>query len=176
MAKKSELILAEFASPNDLLKAAKKVANLGFSKYDTYSPFPIHGMDDAMKLPHSKLGWIVLVGGTIGLLGGFGMQTFMSLDYPIIISGKAFFSYQAFVPVTFELMILLSAFATVFGMFHLNRIPQHYHPIFKSENFRKVTSHGFFLAIESEDPAYCRDEITDLFKQLNGTNIEVIKK
>ena len=151
-------------------------ADCGYKQFDAHSPFPIHGMDDAMKLKHSKLGWIVLVGGFIGLTGGFGMQTFMSLDYKIIISGKPFFSYPAFIPVTFELMILISAFFTVFGMFMLNKLPEHYHPIFKSDNFRKATSHGFFISIENSDPGYDQEKIVKLMKSINGTNIEIIKE
>ena len=92
-----ELIISEFKNPAELLKAAKKISDIGYTSFDAHSPFPIHGMDDAMDLRPSKLGWIVLVGGIIGLFGGFGMQTFMSLDYKIIVSGKEFFSYPAFI-------------------------------------------------------------------------------
>ena len=113
---KFQIILAEFKNPHDLLTAAKSLTKNGYKSFDSYSPFPIHGMDDAMNLKPSILGWIVFLGGSFGLIGGFGMQVFMSLDYKIIISGKPFASYPAFIPVTFELMILFSAFAAVFGM------------------------------------------------------------
>lgn len=172
----SDIILAEFSNPADLLSAAKTISNHGYQHFDAHSPFPIHGMDDAMNLPHSKLPWIVLVGGIIGLFGGFGMQVFMSWDYKIIISGKPFLSYPAFIPVTFEIMVLISAFATVFGMFFLNKLPEHYHPIFKSDNFRKVTSHGFFISILSSDPGYDEKKICDLLVSINGKNIEVIRE
>ncbi len=172
---KNELVLAEFKSPHDLLEAAKYITKKGYKNFDTYSPFPIHGMDDAMNLKHSILGWIVFFGGFFGLSVGFGMQTFMSLDYALIISGKPFFSYPAFIPVTFELMVLFSAFSTVFGMFALNKLPQHYHVIFKSDNFRKVTSDGFFLAIESCDPLYKQRNVVSELESINGMNIEVLK-
>ena len=171
-----EMILGEFDSPASLLKVAKYLASHGHSHFDTYSPFPIHGMDDAMNLKPSKLGWIVLLFGALGLLGGFSMQTFMSLDYKYIISGKPFFSYPAFVPVTFEIMVLFSAFATVFGMFALNKLPQHYHLVFKSSNFRKVTSHGFFVGIESSDPGYDSKELHNLLVSLNSIKVEIIKE
>ena len=151
---KYQIILAEFKGPHELLEAAKTLTKKGYKSFDTYSPFPIHGMDDAMNLKPSILGWIVFLGGSFGLIGGFSMQVFMSLDYKIIISGKPFASYPAFIPVTFELMILLSAFAAVFGMFALNKLPQHYHPIFKSQNFKKATSHGFFIGLDSKDDNY----------------------
>ena len=170
-----EIVLAEFKNPHDLLRAAKEVSKKGYKSFDTYSPFPIHGMDDAMNLKPSILGWIVLVGGSIGLIGGFSMQTFMSLDYKLIISGKPFASYPAFIPVTFELMILISAFAAVFGMFALNKLPEHYHPLFKSQNFKKATSHGFFLGIDSNDKLYNQDSVKEFLKDLNPSSLEIVE-
>ena len=117
--------LAEFDSPKSLMHAAEAVRDAGYKKFDVYSPFPIHGMDDAMGLRPSIMGWLVLGGGITGLLAGFGIQTWVSIfGYKLIISGKPFFSYQAFIPVTFELMVLLSAFGAVFGMFILNKLPE----------------------------------------------------
>ena len=124
-------VLAEFDSPKSLYHVAQKVRDEGYTKWDAFSPFPIHGMDGAMGLKESILGWIVVIGGAVGLSFGFGLQTWVATTaYKIIVSGKPLFSYQAFVPVTFELMVLFSAFAAVFGMFILNRLPQHYHPLF----------------------------------------------
>ena len=128
-------VLAEFDSPKSLYHVAQKVRDEGYTKWDAFSPFPIHGMDGAMGLKESILGWIVVIGGAVGLSFGFGLQTWVATTaYKIIVSGKPLFSYQAFVPVTFELMVLFSAFAAVFGMFILNRLPQHYHPLFNNLN------------------------------------------
>ncbi|RAP26597.1 DUF3341 domain-containing protein [Candidatus Marinamargulisbacteria bacterium SCGC AG-343-D04] len=171
-----EYVLAEFSCPKQLLHVAKACSDKGYKQFETYSPFPIHGMDDAMNLKPSPLGWIVLCGGTFGLLGGFGLQTWVStVAYKLVISGKPFFSYPAFVPVTFELMVLFSAFATVFGMFALIKLPRYHHPLFKSKNFRKVTSHGFFLSIDSNDELYDEESATTFLKELNGTAVEVIQ-
>ena len=170
-----EILLAEFENPQKLLKAATKLSECGYSKYEVYSPFPVHGMDDAMKLSHSKLGWIVLLGGSIGLIAGFSLQTWVSFHYPLIISGKPFFSYQAFIPVTFELMVLFSAFSAVFGMFALNKLPKHHNPLFKSSYFRKVTSHGFFIGIDSNENGYDRKKLTDLFSTMEVKHIEIIE-
>eukprot|EP01043_Picozoa_sp_COSAG02_P082877 COSAG02_NODE_21010_length_806_cov_1.360679_1_plen_126_part_10 len=113
-------VLAEFANPTELLLAAEKTKAAGYKHFETFSPFPIHGMDDAMGLKPSILGWIVFCGGTIGLSAGMGLQTWAQVvAYPYIISGKPLFSYPAFVPVAFELLVLFAAFATVFGMFAL---------------------------------------------------------
>jgi len=165
-------VLAEFDSPQSLYKAAKKVRDKGIKAFDVFSPFPIHGMDDAMGLKPSILPWLSLTGGIIGLTVGFCLQAWVATTaYPLVISGKPLFSYQAFVPVTFELMVLIAAFFTVFGMFKLNGLPQPYHPLFKSKNFTKVTTDGFFLAIESENV----EETTQFIETLGGTNVESIK-
>jgi hypothetical protein len=172
-----KVIIAEFKDPGALLKAAEATQAAGYKKYDAYSPFPIHGMDDAMGLGQSKLGWIVLCGGTFGLTFGFGLQTWVATEaYKLVISNKPLFSFQAFIPVTFELMVLFSAFCAVFGMFALNKLPEFYHPLFRSNNFRKVTSHGFFIGIEAEDPQFDRDKVESFLKEIGGGSIEVVEE
>jgi hypothetical protein len=174
---KTKCVLAEFNSPAALLVAAKKAKEAGYTVYDAYSPFPIHGMDDAMGLGQSKLDWIVLIGGAFGLVFGFGLQTWVATSaYKLVISGKPLFSFQAFVPVTFELMVLFAAFSAVFGMFAFNKLPQFYHPIFRSVNFRKVTSHAFFIGIESTDPLFNEKETLDFLEKIGGSSIELIKE
>jgi hypothetical protein len=169
-------ILAEFDSPSSLLKAAEKVRDKDYQYFDVFSSFPIHGMDAAMGLKASKLPWIVFIGGLFGLLFGFGLQTWVATTaYPVIISGKPLFSYQAFIPVTFELMILFSAFGAVFGMFALNRLPQHYHPLFKVSSFSTVTSHGFFLMIECKESQFDNNQVQNELKSYGGYNIEVVE-
>ena len=169
-------ILAEFNSPYELIHAAEKVRDKGIKKFDTYSPFPIHGMDDAMGLKDSNLDFIVLIGGALGASAGLGLQIWVShIAYPLMISGKDTLSIPAFIPVTFELMILLSAFSTVFGMFAFNKLPMLYHRLFKSKNFLKVTSHGFFISIESTEPTFDIDRTKDFLKEIGGRNIEVVE-
>ena len=165
------IVLAEFNSPKALYNAAKKVRDNGYTAFDVFSPFPIHGMDEAMGLSPTKLPWLTLTGGAIGLLTGFGLQTWVATSaYKMVISGKPLFSYQAFVPITFELMVLFAAFFTVFGMFALNKLPQPYHPLFKSINFSKVTTDGFFLAVETNDES----NVSDFLKEIGGENVELI--
>lgn len=168
-------ILAEFRNPKELLDAAKAIKNKGFKNYDTFSPFPIHGMDKAMSLKKSKLGWIVFGHGLVGLVGGFAMIYYMMVvDYPLNISGKPLMNIPAWVPVLFELTILLAAFGAVFGMFYLNGLPKFNHPLFNSENFKKVTDDGFFVCIESEDPQFDETKVEKLLKETGATNIEKI--
>lgn len=168
-------ILAEFRNPKELTDASKTIVESGYRQFDTFSPFPIHGIDKAMNLKKSKLGWIVAGHGLVGLVGAFMMIYFMmALDYPINISGKSLFNVPAWIPVMFELTVLLSAFGAVFGMFFLNGLPTLNHPLFSSENFKKATDDGFFVCIESEDPQFEEEKVTKFLKDAGATNIETI--
>ena len=140
-----DLILAEFDTTAELIEAAKKVRAAGYEKYDCHSAFPIHGMDQAMGLKRSPIGFVVAIMGTIGLLGALGLQWWTStIAYPLNISGKPFFSFQAFIPVTFALTVLLSAFGAMFGMLAFNKLPQFYHTIFHSERFKRFSDDEYF--------------------------------
>jgi len=168
-------ILAEFKNPKELMDAARLVKDSGYRHFDTFSPFPIHGIDRAMNLNKSKLGWIVAGHGMLGLTGGFAMIYYMMvIDYPLNISGKSLFNFPAWVPVLFELTVLLAAFGAVFGMFYLNGLPRFNHPLFNSENFKKATDDGFFVCIESEDPQFEPEKVQKLLADAGATNIESI--
>ena len=168
-------ILAEFKNPKALVDVSKKVVEAGYDKFDTYSPFPIHGIDKAMSLPKSKLGYIVIGHSILGFTGAIAMMYFMSvIDYPINISGKPFFNAPAWVPITFELTVLLSAFGAVFGMFFLNGLPQLNNPLFEVERFKKATDDGFFLCIEANDSKFQEDLILQLLHDAGATYIEEV--
>lgn len=175
-AKRTHSVMCEFKDPKELIHAAEKVRDAGFKQFEVYSPFPVHGMDAAMGIRPSKLPWIVLCGGATGLSCGFALQTWVSTSaYKLTISGKPLFSFQAFVPVTFECMVLLSAFSTVFGMFILNKLPQWYHATFRHSTFHKASSHGFFLSIEAKDPLFSEEKAIEFLRNLGGTQIEVVE-
>lgn len=169
-------VLAEVRNPKELIDITHTVNKSGYKKYDTFSPFPIHGIDKAMSLQKSKLGWIVLSHGMVGLIGALSMIYYMMVyDYPLNISGKTLMNVPAWIPVTFELTILLSAFGAVFGMFFLNGLPKLNHPLFTSENFKKVTNDGFFICIEADDPQFETEKVTKLLADAGATNIEEIR-
>ena len=169
-------ILAEFENPHELLIAAEKVKHAGFTKFDCYSPFPVHGLDHAMGMKKTRLGFIAFTLGLIGCIIGVALQWWSSaIEYPVIVSDKPLFSLEAFIPVIFELTILLTAFGAVFGMFALNKLPTHYHPLFSSTNFQKVTDDGFFICIEAEDQKFESDNTKKFLSSLGGKNIEVIR-
>ena len=170
-----KLLLAGFESPTDLLKAAETLRDAGYTKFDCHSPFPIHGMDRAMGLKRSSIGWIAGLLATIGGSFGFALQWWTgAVDYPIIIAGKPFFSFQAYVPVTFALAVLAAAFAATFGMLILNRLPRLFHPLFSSESFSRFSDDGFLVSIEAADPKFDMDKTTELLRSIGGREVEVI--
>ena len=145
----------------------KKVRDL-VCKFDTYSPFPVHGIDKAMGIPPSILPWLSLTGCLIGLTAAFLLQIWTNgIDYKIALSGKPYIALPAFVPVAFELTILFTAFFTVFGMFGLNKLPTWYRPIFNNESIKRATCSGFFLSISSNDKNFDEEKTLDFLKK-NG--------
>ncbi len=168
-------IVAEFDSPSSLLKAAEKLSEQGYTRFDTHSPFPIHGMDDAMKLGQSKLPLIVFVCALMGMATGLGLQYWVhNIEYPLIIAGKPFFALPAYIPVIFELTVLLGAFAAVFGMLGLNMLPRPHHPVFNHPRFYKASDDAFFMSVEAADPKYDAGRTKDFLAQLGAKNIEVV--
>ena len=148
-------IIAEFTTAADILRAAQKVRDAGFTRWDVFTPFPVHGMDKAMGLRNSQVGWFSFLGGATGYTSGMLMVWYMNAyDYPIVIGGKPMFSpFYPFVP-CFELTILLGAFGAVLGMLFLNRLPRLHHPLLKNRRFSQVTHDKFFVVIECDDPKY----------------------
>lgn len=169
-------ILAEYRNPGELIKVAKSVKESGYRNWDTFSPFPVHGIDKAMGLKKSKLGWIVLGHGLVGLVGALTMISYlMVVDYPLNISGKTLMNIPAWIPVTFELTVLLSAFGAVFGMFFLCGLPRFNHPLFNSERFsEKASNDGFFVCIEAEDPQFESEKVSSLLKNAGALHVEEV--
>jgi hypothetical protein len=172
MAERTWGLVAEFENPAHLMNAAQKTREAGYAKFETWSPFPIHGMDRAMGLPGSKVGWIVLGGGLTGMTGALALQWWTSVvAYPYHIGGKPLFAWEWATPVTFELSILFSAFATVFAIFFLNKLPRPFHPLDRVARFRRVTDDAFFLTIEAADPKFDPAKARDFLASLGGRNI-----
>ena len=168
-------LLAEFDSPRSVVDAAIEVRHAGYQRWDAYTPFAVHGLDQAMDLKPSRLPWLVLAMGLTGASLGFVLQYWVSVvAYPTVVSGKPHDSWQAFVPITFECGVLLGALAAVLGMFFICRLPRWYHPLFTSERFERATDDGFFIAIEREDPRYDEDETRRLLEGLGATHVELI--
>ncbi len=170
-----EVILAEFPNPAALINAARELRDAGYKDFDCHSPFPIHGMDAAMGLKRSPIGWIAGLLAFLGCSAALALQWWtMAVDYPLVISGKPYFAFQAYVPVTFALGVLAAAFASLFGMLIINKLPRYHHPLFHSDNFAKFSNDGFFISVESTDAKYERSKTQSFLGTLGGNNLEVL--
>lgn len=179
MAKRPKVygLLAEYETPGELYEACEKVRDAGYGAWDAHTPFPVHGLEKAMGLRPSFIPWIVLVMGFSGAALGYLLQWWTSVvDYPLLISGKPHNSYPAFVPVIFELGILLGSFGAVFGMFGLNRLPTLYHSLFNSPRFSKVTDDKFFISVEARDPKYDPERTRELLQSTGATAVEEVEE
>jgi hypothetical protein len=179
---------AEFDSAAALMKAAEKVRDAGYKRWDVHTPFPVHGMDAAMGLKKSFLGKFVFVGGLLGFLTGVSLVTITSFQlYPINVHGKpttwllpgadspleiwGLGAIHFFFPIIYELTILFSAFAAVGGMILFNGLPCWWHPVFEWERFYRVTDDGFFLVIEARDPNFSETRTRALLEEVGGQNV-----
>lgn len=166
-------VLAEFESPGALVKAARKVREAGYAKFDAYSPFPVHGIDEAIGIKRTILPLLVFGGGFAGLAGGVFLQWYLNAyNWPLNISGKPAWSIPANIPIAFETTILLSVLTTFFGMWILNRLPQVWHPFFRLDRFVKVSDDGFMLGIEAKDPRFNLAETTALLRSAGALEVE----
>jgi hypothetical protein len=175
--KRPVLYLAEFDSPDALIGAAERVRDAGYQKWDVHSPYPVHGMDKAMGLGDSGLGWIVLICGLTGLAAAVTMIQWMNgYDYPLVIGGKPPDAIPSMVPIMFELTVLLSSFGAVFGMFALNELPKHHHPLFYSDRFEAFSNDKFFISIEVEDKRFDERQTKALLETTHPTFIELVEE
>src|SRR5246500_5518061 len=170
-------VIAEFPSATTLYQAAEQVRDKGYRFWDVHSPFPIHGMNKAMGLRRSPLGYIIFCGGLTGFLTAASLEYIpSSFLYPLIVHGKPvnFFTVPAFFPIMFELTILFSAFTAFFGVFVLNRLPRFHHPLFGYRPFRRVTRDTFFLVIEAVDPRFSETGTVDFLTEIGGKEATLI--
>ncbi len=163
-------LMAKFPDPEALIAATQRATEAGYREMDAYSPFPLEGLSEAMHLKSSKLPYAILTGGILGGALGFFMQYYATvISYPLNIGGKPLDSWPAYIPITFELTVLLAAFGGVIGLFIATRFPQPYHPVFNVEDFQKHGSQdGFYLAIEARDPKYDPVETLGFLKALGA--------
>mgnify|MGYP006285006831 CR=1 FL=1 len=180
-------LLAEFEDVDAVMKAARHMRDEGFEQWDVHSPFPIHGIDEAMGIKPTILPWIVLGGGVAGCLGGlfiawwanatsFGfVPTYELRGYEFLISGKPLFSLPANIPVIFETTILLAAFGAVFGMLILNQLPLLSHPLLKKPRFERVTSDRFFVSVKWSDPKFDRQRTAEMLRELGASCVEEVE-
>jgi hypothetical protein len=169
-------LIATFENPPDVYRAAEQVREAGYRHWDVITPFPIHGLDRAMGLKRSFVPRISLVGGITGFCTGMALIWWTGAqDYRLVVGGKPFFSPIYAFPVSYELAILFTAFATIIGMFVLNGLPMHYHPVLKYEHIRRGMDDRFFIVIEARDPRFNAPSTRALLENAGGTDITEIE-
>lgn len=169
--------VAQFATSADLYHAAEKVRDAGFSRWDVHTPYPVHGMDHAMGLKKSWLSALVLGGGITGAMTALFMQFFTQVMlYPTVVQDKPtnLFTLPAFFPVTFELTILLAAFATLFGLLIFIMLPRWNHPLFNSPLFAKCTDDAFLLVIEARDSKFKAEQTRAFLSEIGAGAVEEV--
>lgn len=170
-------LLAEYPTAGALLEACRRLRDEGYTRFDAHSPFPVHGLSRAMGLRPSRLPFLVLAMGLAGGGSALLLQWFVhARDYPLVISGKPFFSWPAFVPIMFEVAVLFGALGAVLGLLHLTRLPRHYHSLFRSRRFERVTDDAFFVSVEASDARFDARATAALLQELGAVHVEMVKE
>jgi hypothetical protein len=170
-------LMAVFDTPAAAMHAAERVRDAGFTHWDVFTPYPVHGMDRAMGLKNSKVGWFSFLGGVTGYTTGMVMIWWMNaFDYRLIVGGKPMFSPFSAFPPSYELTILFGAFGALFGMLFLNRLPRLHHPLLKNRRFTSGVTHDkFVVVIETADPKYREAEVRKLLGEAGSAHIELVE-
>jgi hypothetical protein len=165
-------LLAEFVTPEQILDATRRAREAGYRTMDAYTPYPVEGLADELGLRRTRVPFVVLVAGLVGAAAGFFMQYWsMAVDYPLNVGGRPFNSWPAFIPITFEVMVLVASLAALFGMFFLNGLPQPYHPVFNVPRFARASQDRFFLCIEATDAQFERETTRQFLAGLGSTDV-----
>jgi Protein of unknown function (DUF3341) len=169
-------LLAEFEDPQALTEATERTYAEGYRKTDAYSPFPIEHVWEAMGVHDRPVSFFVLCGGILGMIAGFGLCYWVStIAYPLNVGGRPMNSWPSFIPVTFELTILIASFAAVISMIALNGLPMPYHPVFNVPSFARASQDKFFLAIEATDPKFDRTRTFEFLKSLGAVEVNEVE-
>jgi hypothetical protein len=170
-------VLGEFETPDALLLAARRAREVGYRRMDAYTPFPIHGLSDAMGFRPTKLPFVVLAGAIIGCVAALGTMWYSAtIHYPINVAGKPFASWPMFIPITFEATVLCAALFAVFGMLGMNGLPMPYHPVFNATRFAFASRDRFFLCIEARDPRFQVDDVRAFLGGIGAKDVEVVEE
>jgi hypothetical protein len=175
--KKAYGLVAAFDTTPDFYHACEHVRDAGFSQWDALTSFPIHGLDAAMGIKRSKVPRFSLAGGITGFCTGMSLIWWTgAYEYPLIVGGKPYFSPMFAFPISYELTILFTAFATISGMFILNKLPMHYHPVMKAPQFVRAMDDRFYIVIEANDPKFNPAQTRALLEQIGGKDIAEIEE
>ncbi|HLH40744.1 MAG TPA: DUF3341 domain-containing protein [Bryobacteraceae bacterium] len=165
-------LMAEFDNPESLLAAAERAREAGYCEMDAYTPLPIEGLAEAIGFRRTLIEKIVFAAGLLGATGGFMLCWWMTVvAYPHIVAGRPLNSWPAYIPITFESMVLVSCIVAVIGMLMLNGLPQPYHPVFNVKEFERASRDRFFLCIEARDPRFHTDATREFLESLKPLEV-----
>jgi hypothetical protein len=171
-------LLAKFDRPEQIVAATRLAYKAGYRKFDAYTPYPVEGLSQSLHLRPSLLPYVILMGGVLGGAGGFFMLTYATvIGNPFDIGGRPLFSWPTYIPITFELTVLLAAFFGILGFFAVARFPQPYHPVFNSQDFREHGSQdAFYLGVEAADPQFDLERTRLFLQNLGSSHVSEIEK
>ena len=168
-------LMGEFETPEQILNAARRARQAGYRQMDAYTPYSVEGLAGELEMRRTRVSFVVLIGGLVGAAAGFWMQyDSMAIDYPFNVGGRPYNSWPAFIPVTFEMMVLMASFAALFGMLFLNGLPRPHHPVFNVPRFARASQDRFFLCIEAADPQFKRDETRRFLEGLGAREVSEV--
>ena len=170
-------LLAEFASPEELLAAARRVREAGYRRIDACVPFPVEGLTEALGFRRTWLPLLVLGGALFGAASAYFMQWYaMGVWYPLNVGGRPLNSWPLFIPITFELAVLVGGLTAALGMLALNQLPMPYHPLFNVPRFARATQDRFFLAVDSRDSRFDRGSTAELLRSLGAAEVSEVAR
>ena len=169
-------LMAEFNTPGEILEAAKKVRDAGYRRWDIFTPFPIHGIDQVMGFKNSLVGWVSLAMGAGAFLSVVGLIWFCNaFDYPLIVGGKPMFSPpMTFVP-AYIMLIMGAAVGALIGMLGLNQLPRLHHPLLDVKRFELVSRDKFILVIGALDEKFCATETKQWLEAIGGAQVTLVE-
>ncbi|MBV8553088.1 MAG: DUF3341 domain-containing protein [Acidobacteriaceae bacterium] len=167
--------MAEFDTPEELITACKRAYGAGFRRMDAYAPMPVEGLAEAIGFKRNRVALCVLIAGICGAVGGFGLLEWITvIAYPHNVGGRPLNSWPAYIPITFECMVLLAGLTAMFSMFAMNGLPKPYHPVFNVPAFERASVDRFFLCIESSDPLFRVEDTLEFLRDLGGREVTVV--
>lgn len=180
-------LLAEFDNVNAFIATCRSVRDAGYTRWDSFTPFPVHGIQKTMGIKPTLLPWITFAGGLAGLLSAIFMlwwtnaTQFESVPdaltgFKYVVSGKPYFSLPADIPIMFEMTVLFASIVCFLALWVMNLLPRYHHPLFESERFRRVTTDRFFIAVESADPKFDADHTRELLSSEGAEAVEEVEE
>ena len=169
-------VMGEFAEPEDLVEAGRRIREMGYTKIDAMTPFPVHGIDEAIGVPYSKIGWIAICGALAGITTAQVLIYYVGkIDYPLIIGGKPLFDFTYSIPPTFELAVLFTAITTFLCTWGLSGLPRLYHPSMNYRNMHRASDDRFMLIVEADDPKFDAQKTAQDMRSVGANDVEVVE-